>query len=151
VPSARCESGSSARQLLALQRLAGNRAVSQLLRSPKSPAPPRPAPTPSPIVVVQRAKNHFWKYLNQKAPNVNPTVPTDKELLIVAWLLDQNMYDIEAMLQGSFKLASHDTLANVGLLSAKNLTLHDVGAFLHSKGAPGAQQTGQMAWLHAVL
>lgn len=144
--------------LLMLQRTAGNRAVAQLLgdaavqrRRAQVPAAgthqrqATAAGHPGGVIVVQRAAQHFWNYLNSKVSPLDATKQNDKEALITAWLLDQNVYELEALLKSAYQ---HPNLQNEHLLQRKGLSLGDVVAFLHARGAPQPNAEGHMAWLN---
>lgn len=142
-------------QLLRLQRSAGNRATAQLVTRAKALAaagksiPQRSSDRP----VVQRvAKQHFFRFMNTKLPTLDASNAGEKDALIAAWILDQNIYEIEAMLKGTYaEEALGDMLNNQALLAQKGIVLSDVGEFLARLGAPGPGSEGQMEWLNGMM
>ena len=100
------------------------------------------------MIVVQRAAQHFWTYLTGKVPNLNAANQNDKNALITAWLLDQNVYELEALLQSAY---GRPNLQNEHLLGRHGLTVDDVVAFLHANGAPLPNAQGHMAWLSGFI
>ena len=92
---------------------------------------PRPA-TSAAATVIQRKGTHFWQYLTSKVPDLDPRQKSDGDLLISAWLLDKNIYELQSLL-------SHDAtpdLENMTELNNVGLTLADVEAYLNRCGAP---------------
>jgi hypothetical protein len=97
--------------------------------------------------VIRRAPGHFSSYLASKDATLDPaTNATDREHLLAAWILDQNIYDLEAMVTGN----SEPDLQNLAFLSKIGQTPKDALALLQSV-ANQAKSTSPMDLFQAVV
>lgn len=113
--------------------VAGSSLQRALARFAPRPATSASAAAPT-ATIIQRKGTHFWQYLTSKAPGLDPTQQSDSDLLISAWLLDQNIYELQSLLSGD---AAPD-FENMSKLTNAGLTLNDVAAYLNRCGAPPA-------------
>jgi hypothetical protein len=133
--------------ILALQTLAGNRAVTRMLQSGERAAGPDRRGRP---VIVQRAGTHFHGFLKKNVPTLSPsTSASDKQAAVFAWMLDQNIYELTEFLAGELAETSMSTAS----LGHYGITLHDVTSIATQCGAP-AQSAGReehLHWLHQFI
>ena len=99
-------------------------------------APPALADAPAGRIhrsstVVRRDADHFYKYLRTSGA-INQNDQATRVNLIEAWLLDQNIFELEVLLSN----ATEATLMNSTDLARFGLTLADVVAHLRTLGAP---------------
>jgi len=96
---------------------------------------------------VQRGGTHFQTFLKQKVPTSVPASnPSDKEAVISAWLLDQNVYEIAQFLGDE---TFQPDFAHMERLPSLGVDLDAVRHFLTGLGAPGPQrsQEERLVWL----
>lgn len=86
---------------------------------------------------VQRKGEHFWRYVTKHVTALDPANnQTHKDALIAGWLLDQNIYDLQALLSSDQQVE----LLNAQSVAKQGFTAADAVAFLRSAGAPGPHQ-----------
>lgn len=97
--------------------------------------------------VIRRAPGHFSSYLASKGPTLDPkNNSTDRTDLLASWLLDQNIYDLEAMVTGN----SEPDLQNVAFLTKIGQTKDDAKKLLlWIKGQAGS--TSPMALFQTLV
>lgn len=133
--------------ILALQTLAGNRAVTRMLQSGGLTAG---QDRRGGAVTVQRAGTHFHGFLKKNVPSLSPsTSPSDKQAAVFAWMLDQNIYELAEFLAGELAETSMSTVS----LGHYGITLRDVTSIATQSGAPGPSvgRMEHLRWLHEFI